>query len=379
VTGGGALRGGTALRTAVLTVAAPVVAVLLAGALASIALYVSGINPGYAFRQMAIYGSDPDSIVDILNRSTYYYIAAVAVAVGFRMNLFNIGVDGQYQLAAMLSAAVGGAAVLRDLPGPLLLVAMVLVAVVTGAAWAGIAGVLKVTRGVSEVISTIMLNAIGGGIVAYLISERGFGVLPPGGNITTTRTIPAGAWVPDIPLIPGARSGVFGFLLVAIVVGIGYWWALGRTRPGFDLRAAGANAPAALASGVDVRRMVVTAMLVSGGLAGLVGLPLMLGEYHHFTSQFPAGIGFTGIAIALIGRNHPIGIAFGALLWSFLDRSQQILDLESIPKEIVQILQGVSVLAVVVAYELVRRVVVRLEQRRVGEELGTAVPTGVPA
>ncbi|HEY0359910.1 MAG TPA: ABC transporter permease [Mycobacteriales bacterium] len=370
---------GLQARTALLTVAAPVLALLLAAALASVALYASGINPGYAFRQMAVYGADPDSIVDILNRSTYYYIAAVAVAVGFRMNLFNIGVDGQYQLAAMLAAAVGGAAVLRDLPGPLLVLAMVLVAVVTGALWAGIAGVLKVTRGVSEVISTIMLNAIGGGIVAYLISERGFGVLPPGGNITTTRTIPESAWLPDIPLIPGARSGVFGFAVVAIVVGVGYWFALNRTRPGFDLRAAGANAPAALASGVDVRRMVVTAMLVSGGLAGLVGLPLMLGEYHNFTSQFPAGIGFTGIAIALIGRNHPVGIAFGALLWSFLDRSQQILDLESIPKEIVQILQGVSVLAVVVAYELVRRLVVRLEQRRVGEELGTAVPTGVSA
>jgi simple sugar transport system permease protein len=168
---------------------------------------------------------------------------------------------------------------------------------------------------------------------------------------------------------------VFGFLLVAAGVGFAYWWLLGRTRFGFDLRAAGANSAAALAGGVDVRRMVVTAMLISGGLAGLVGLPLMLGEYHQFTSQFPAGIGFTGIAIALIGRNHPVGIAFGALLWSFLDRSQQILDLESIPKEIVQILQGVSVLAVVVAYELVRRVVARLERRRVGE----AVREGVPA
>jgi simple sugar transport system permease protein len=121
--------------------------------------------------------------------------------------------------------------------------------------------------------------------------------------------------------------------------------------------------------------MVLTAMLVSGGLAGLVGLPLLFGNYHQFTSEFPGGIGFTGIAIALIGRNNPVGIAFGALLWSFLDRSQQILDLESIPKEIVVILQGVSVLSVVVAYELVRRLRLRLEQRAVGEQLGTTSPT----
>jgi simple sugar transport system permease protein len=365
------------VRNALLTLAAPVAALLMAALLSSIALVISDINPLFAFEQMLDYGTDRDSIVDILNRSTYYYISAVAVAIGFRMNLFNIGVDGQYQLAGMVAAAAGGGFLLRGLPGPLLTVAVVLIAVVVGALWAGIAGLLKVTRGVSEVISTIMLNAIGAGFVAYLISQRGVGVLPPGGNITTTRTLPEGSWIPGISF-PGARGEVFGFIFVAIAVGIGYWWVLNRSRFGFDLRAAGANASAAIASGVDVRRMVLTAMLISGGLAGLVGLPLLLGEYHQFTSEFPAGIGFTGIAIALIGRNSPVGIAFGALLWSFLDRSQQILDLEEIPKEIVVILQGVTVLSVVVAYELVRRLRLRLEQRRVGEELGTAAPPEVP-
>jgi len=190
--------------------------------------------------------------------------------------------------------------------------------------------------------------------------------------------LPESAWVPGIPLIHGARSDVYGFIVVAVAVGVAYWWALGRTRFGFDLRAAGANPPAAVASGVNVRRMVLISMLVSGGLAGLVGLPLLLGEYHQFTSEFPSGIGFIGIAVALIGRNSPVGIAFGALLWAFLDRSQQILDLESIPKEIVVIMQGVSVLSVVVAYELVRRIRLRLEQRQVGERLGTAPPSGPP-
>jgi simple sugar transport system permease protein len=369
------VKGRFDLRGVALTLAAPIAALVIAAAFSSIALVISGIDPFFAFSKMIDYGTQPDSLVDILNRSTYYYIAAVAVAIGFRMNLFNIGVDGQYQIAAMAAAAAGGGFILRGLPGPLLTVVMVVIAVLVGALWAGIAGLLKVTRGVSEVISTIMLNAIGLGIVAYLISERGIGVLPPGGNITTTRLIPEGSWVPGIPLIPGARADVFGFFIVALVVGVGYWYALSRTRFGFDLRAAGANPSAAVASGVDVRKMVLTAMLVSGGLAGLVGLPLLFGDYHQFTSEFPGGIGFTGIAIALIGRNNPVGIAFGALLWSFLDRSQQILDLESIPKEIVVILQGVSVLSVVVAYELVRRLRLRLEQRAVGEQLGTTTPT----
>jgi ABC-type uncharacterized transport system permease subunit len=363
-------------RNILLGLAAPLAALLIALGLSSIALVVSNINPSYTFGKMLEYGTDPDSIADILNRSTYYYLSAVAVAIGFRMNLFNIGVDGQYQLAAMASAAVGGAAVMRDVPGPLLTVLLVVVAVVVGAAWAAVAALLKVARGVSEVISTIMLNAISGGIVAYLITEKWFGVLPKGGNILTTRELPAGSWVPNLPLVPGSQHEVYGFIVVAVLVGVGYAVLVNRTRFGFDLRAAGANPSAAVASGVSVRRMVVTSMVISGGVAGLVGLPLLLGDVHKFTSEFPAGIGFTGIAIALLGRNHPVGIAFGALLWSFLDRSAQILDLEAIPKEIVTIMQGSSVLAVVVAYEVVSRVRRRAEQSRVGAELADDDPPG---
>ena len=129
-----------------------------------------------------------------------------------------------------------------------------------------------------------------------------------------------------------------------------------------------------MASGVSVKRMVVRTMLLSGGVAGLVGMPLLLGESHAYASDFPAGYGFSGIAIALLGRNHPVGIAIGALLWSFLEQSAQILDLEGVPKEIVTIMQGVTVLSVVIAYELVRRFSLVQEQRRVGAELRAAAP-----
>jgi simple sugar transport system permease protein len=113
--------------------------------------------------------------------------------------------------------------------------------------------------------------------------------------------------------------------------------------------------------------MTITAMLLSGAVAGLVGMPALLGSSHSYSSiTFQSGLGFTGIAVALIGRNHPVGIAFGALLWAFLDQSSLVLDLNGIPKEIVQVTQAVAVLSVVVAYELVRRVNLRREQRRVG-------------
>ncbi len=352
-----------------LALAAPTLAVVVAALLSSVALVISGHSPITTFRSMATFGVDPDSVVQILNKSTTYYLSALAVAIGFKMNLFNIGVDGQYRIAAFFAAVAGGWLVL---PGPVLIVVVVLVAVVVGALWAGIAGVLRATRGVSEVISTIMLNVIGGGIVAYLL-DPGRLAVRTGSQLINTRPLPRSAWVPGIPYSGGQ---VFGFIVVAIACGVGYWLLIGRTRFGFDLRATGLSETAAVASGVNVKRMIVRTMLISGGVAGLVGLPILFGESHSYGQDFPAGFGFAGIAIALLGRNHPVGIGIGALLWSFLEQSAQILDLEGVPREIVTIMQGVTVLSVVIAYELVRRYSLAQQQRRVGAELRAAAQSG---
>jgi simple sugar transport system permease protein len=120
--------------------------------------------------------------------------------------------------------------------------------------------------------------------------------------------------------------------------------------------------------------MILLTMLISGAVAGLVGMPGLLGSSYAYSLDFPAGLGFTGIAIALLGRNNPIGIAFGAILWGFLDSSATRLDFVGIPNEIVLIMQGVLVLSVVVAYELVRRYRVRSVAADVGRQLGTAEP-----
>jgi ABC-type uncharacterized transport system permease subunit len=303
----------------------------------------------------------------------------VAVAIGFRMNLFNIGVDGQYRLAALMAAAVGGAV---HLPRPLHLLLIIVVAVVVGGMWAAIAGLLKAYRGVSEVISTIMLNAISTAVIAYLLTPGRLAVTTQGSNNIGTRPIPVSGQMPGIDLIPGANRQVFGFIVISVVVGVLYSVLLSRTRFGFDLRATGRSQTAAVASGVDVKRMVVIAMAISGGCAGLVGLPQLLGASYSYALDFPTGIGFTGIAIALLGRNHPVGIALGSLLWAFLDQSSQILDLDGVPKEIVTIMQGSTVLSVVIAYELVRRYSAVLEQRRVGAALGRTdapAPSGAAA
>ena len=347
-----------------LGIAAPLLAVVAALVVMTLVILATGKNPGAAFSDMVSYGSASDSPVYILNKATTYYLAGVSVAIGFRMNLFNIGVDGQYRLAAFFAAVLGGA---LAVPGWLAIPLIIICAMATGAVWAGIAGVLKVTRGVSEVISTIMLNSIATAIIAYLLQPGKLGELQQGGTLVSTKPLPHDSFLPNINA--GPAGSVDSLIILAVLVGVAYWFVLGRTRFGFDLRTVGQSETAAAASGVGVKKMVATSMIISGAVAGLVGLPTLLNESHQFDNSFPAGIGFTGIAIALLGRNHPIGIALGALLWGFLERGTGKLEFEGYDKEIVGVIQGVIVLCVVIAYEVVRRYGLKRQQSKVGAEL----------
>ncbi|MEU5699490.1 ABC transporter permease [Streptomyces aurantiacus] len=351
-----------------LAVAGPVIALVAAVVLTSFVLIASGKNPIEPYTLMFEQAGFADVQVLIINQAGVYYLAALAVAVGFRMNLFNIGVDGQYRLAAMMTAVVGAHVAL---PAALQIPFLMLVAVLTGAFWAGVAGILKVTRGVSEVVSTIMLNAIATSLIGYLTLTEVWG--KPLGNNQTTGVMKESGWFPGFDM--GDAGEIYGFTLIAVLAGVLYWLVLNRTRFGFDLRATGASETAAAASGVDAKRMVLTAMLISGGMAGLAGLPILLGDAHTYSLSFPTGLGFTGITIALLGRNNPVGIAFAALLVAFLDKASPALDYATpvaYDKEIAVIMQGLIVIAVVVSYEAVRVWGLRRQQRRVGAELAAA-------
>jgi ABC-type uncharacterized transport system permease subunit len=353
---------------------APVAALLLGLGISSIAVLLIHQSPITAFKTMAQFGIRTDSLIFTVNEAIPLFIAGLAVAIGFKMNLFNIGVEGQYQLAALLAAYVGGVA---PVPGPLRIILILIVAMAVGAGWSGIAGVLKVTRGVHEVISTIMLNFIAFGIIAYLLRTYLKQHNAPGDLVIKTKLIPSSGRIPSLDgllraLGVHAPPGVslYGFLPLAIVIGVFYYFLVWRTRFGYDLRATGLNADAASDSGVDAKAMIIKTMLISGAIAGLVGMPDLFGLYQRYTIDFVSGLGFAGIAVALVGRNHPVGIALAALLFGFLDRSAQILDLENIPKEITIIMRGVIILAVVIAYEVVRRVVQAQEVRAAAERTG---------
>lgn len=350
-----------------LTLAAPALAIVVAFVITSLVLVAVGDPVGQVWSTL-LSEPRPRTMVNIINSAVTYYLAAVAVAIGFKMNLFNIGVDGQYRIATFVAALVAGHA---WLPGPLNVVLAILVAMAVGALWAGIAGYLKVRRGVSEVISTIMLNTISAGLVAWGL--RSWGSRAEGSNARSTTEIPASSQLEGFALLPSAPNRVYTLILLAAVVGLAYWFIINKTRFGFDLRATGQSESSAVASGVKVPRMVLIAMLASGAVAGLVGMPAFFGLDHSYGANFQEGVGFVGIGVALLGRNHPIGIAFAALLWSWLEKASDGLQLQAdVSPALVYIIQGTILLAVVVAYEVVRRVEQRMEQRQVARQLDAA-------
>jgi general nucleoside transport system permease protein len=357
------------LRRVGLALIGPVLAIIVALVISGIVIALIGEDPVAALKVMVDLGDTPSqqtqAIVVILNRAIPLFLAGLAVSVAFRMGLFNIGVEGQYRMAAIAAAAVGAAVVL---PAPLHVLLIMVVAVAVGALWAGIVGVLKVTRGVSEVISSIMLNFIALGTASFLLTGplRGSG---EGASIVTTKPIPESGWFPGLNGLFTAlglaqpRTELYGFLLVAIVVGVAIAVLIKRTRFGFDLRASGLSPSAATASGVNARAMVLKTMLLSGAIAGLIGLPDLLGDTHEFGTQFTGGLGFLGIAVALLGRNTPVGITLAALLFAFLDRAALPLQFADIPSSVVTIIQGTIVLTVVIANEVVGRFALRTAER----------------
>ncbi|WP_327585570.1 ABC transporter permease [Nonomuraea sp. NBC_00507] len=368
------------LNRALLTVAGAVIAIVLAIAISSVAITAAGASPLDAFAAFFDFGAteraQSNAIAAFLNRAVPLFIAGLAVAVGFRMNLFNIGVEGQYRLAAICAAYVGST---FTAPAPIQITVIILVAAAVGGLYALIPAVMKVTRGVNEVIATIMLNYIAINLSSFLVRGPFAGERAAGQLTTTTPELPESAMFPNLNfafewfgLLPPTRGGgVWGFLLVAIALGIVIWVVLERTRFGFNVKASGLNGPAALASGVNPKTMVIAAMVLSGGIAGLIGLPEILGDKGAFNSNFTAGLGFLGIAVALLGRNKPVGIAVAALLFAFLDRAQGALQIANVPPSVITIIQGVTVLLVVVANEVTNRLALRLEERRAAHELGT--------
>ena len=359
------------LTTGLFTVASSLAAVGIALAICAVLLAITGKDPWAAYSKIIETGTDGDKLIEMLKRATPLLISGTAVAIGFKMSLFNIGIGGQYLFAALMAAAIGTQV---SLPAPLHVAFILLIAMVAGAAWASIAAILKVTRDVHEVISTIMLNFIALSVIQWLF-ENWFRDNSLELNIKT-KLLPASARMPDI-----VKDKLGGMFLVALLVVFLYWLVVFKSRFGFRLRASGMNAGAARTAGIDAKKMIIITMLISGAIAGLVAMPSVVGEiYAYGPNATPTQFGFAGITVALLGRHHPLGIIMAACLFGFLDSTSPQLQLAEIPSSIVQVIQAVIVLTVVIVNEATIRWLNKRTSERTAARLGASTtPVGVPA
>ena len=339
---------------------APLIAAVVAITISSIALLISGNNPVEAFQEMWKTIDSTQSVVTIINTAVPLYIAGIAAAIGFKMNLFNIGTNGQYLLAALVAGWAGAEV---DLPPVIHVPFVIIVAMLVGGSWALIAGILNVTRNVNVVVATIMLNYIGIGLAAFLLQEV-FRDEENGGLVAQTKVMPESAQLPSLnPIFEflgfdfPANVELFGFLPIAILLGVAYYVLLNRSLFGYELKLSGLNPAAALSAGVNPKKMVLITLFMSGAVAGLIGLPFLMSDpsFLKYGDAFPTQIGFTGLGIALLGRNSPAGVAAAAIVWATIERATQRLGPLGIPPEIGRILQGSFLLAAVIAFEVIKR------------------------
>jgi simple sugar transport system permease protein len=325
----------------------PLAAVLAAFVVGGAVVMAVGDDPLSTYRLLI--GSAltwPDGIGYTLFYATPLIFTGLAVAVAFRCGLLNIGAEGQLYIAAFATAWAG--ITFAGLPALALVPLCFLAAVLAGGFWGAVPGVLKARFGAHEVITTIMMNFIAIALASYFTQyhykpagDPLLETVPIGDNARIARL---GRFVPGFP----ERIPLNVAFLVALAACLLVWLFLWRTRWGYELRATGASPAAAEYGGISTGRQIVIAMAVSGALAGLVGVNEVLGYRYRYYDSFSSGYGFTGIAVALLGRNHPVGVVLASLLFGALLRGGLFVDIftEHVSKDLVLVLQGIIILFV---------------------------------
>jgi ABC-type uncharacterized transport system permease subunit len=337
-------------RTVEEAVLPALVALLVAAVVGDVLILSFGQNPGSVYR-LLIDGTwgNAYGFGQVLYKTTTLTFTGLAVAVGLRAGLFNIGAESQLAAGGFL-AALAGLALPTGLPSLLTLPIFLVAAAAGGAIVGGIPGVLKARFGAHEVITTIMLNFIVLALLNYLTAAH----LKVEGTLHTTE-IHAGA-LPRLSSMIDAFHGSAAnvVLLLAFVTAAAVAWFLFRTRRGFELRATGLQPAAAEYGGVNVGGVWWRTMALSGALAGIGGLNYVLGYKHYYEESFASGAGFLGIAVAIVGRNHPVGVVLAAFVFATMSQGGLAVN-AVVPKQIVYVLQAVVIIAVAASVPEVRR------------------------
>ena len=321
----------------------PALSLLFALAAGSLIIAATGSDPLEVWQKMlrSTFASGY-GIGQVLFRATTLVLTGLAVALPFRVRLFNIGGEGQLLMGAF-AAALCGIALPAKAPAFVAAPALILAAATAGAGWALLAGWLKVRRGVNEVISSIMLNFIALAITGYLLTNH-FAVP----STVHTPAIAVGGWLPDFDKLFGLgwhSPANFAFFL-ALAVTAGAAVLLYRSRYGYDMIASGLNPDAARHAGISTNRHILGAMAMGGAMAGLAASNLVLGYKHWFEAGLSTGAGFMGIAVALLAGANPAGIILSALLFAWLDYGGLAVN-TLVPKDIFMMVQAITILSII--------------------------------
>jgi simple sugar transport system permease protein len=325
---------------------AAAIALLASMAAGSVLMLIAGKSPAHVWWAMLTRtASDPYLFGQLLYRATGLALTGLGVAIALEAGLFNIGAEGQVT-AGVLVCGIVGAALPAGTPSVVAIPVCLLAAAAAGGAIGGAIGGLRVWRGAHEVITSIMLNRVIAGVALYLGNRFVFR-----NGTTTGAAIAPGA---ELPLLGLGGSPVNASIVLAALAIAGMWWLRSRTTWGVAWRAVGQSPEAARATGIASGKVSVLVMIGSGMLAGLAASNFVMGNKHAYEDGLGAGVGFYGIAVALLGRMHPVGVALAAVVIGFV-QAGGLAVAQLVPKELLEILPGVVMLAVAASTAWVRR------------------------
>ncbi|MFZ6674320.1 ABC transporter permease [Undibacterium sp. Xuan67W] len=345
-------------------IALPLLNLLSAMLVAALVIYLLGESPveslGILLNAAVL---NPEGLGYTLFYASTFIFTGLSVSIAMQAGLFNIGSEGQMYVGG-LGLTLVLLALDASLPGWLLIPLAIIGSALFGAAWAYLPGYLQARRGSHIVVTTIMFNFIAASLMNFVIVTY---LIPTGQQNPASRVFAEAAWLPKLnailPVLGETPLNIsFVLALVALVIyGIAVW----RSAWGYQLRATGLNQHAAHYAGISITRTIVIAMLISGGLAGLASVNSLMGSTHYLNLNFPAGAGFIGIAIALMGRQHPLGILLSSILFGALIQGGFDLSLEkpNIPTETFIFIQGLIILFCGAMENLYAPVLARLLKR----------------
>lgn len=318
----------------------PIVAVILSLIIGMFIIWAANKSPLMAYKALFLGAfGDLNAIGNTLSRATPLIFTGLGVAIAFKCGLFNIGVEGQLLVGAMAAAVIGH--YVTFLPAVLHVTITVLGAIIAGALWGLIPGLLKAYRGVHEVLITIMMNYIGVSVISLTVEK-----LRESGVPRTPPVLKSAEFVRFADIFKnafGESTVSIGFIL-AVIASILIYILIEKTVLGYELRAVGTSPLAAENGGIKISKNIILVMLISGALAGLAGADRVLGEYHSLISGVSAGLGFEGMAVALLVNNNPIGIIFSGILFGALASGGLNMSLfAGVPQEIVSMIQAIII------------------------------------